>query len=927
MPVTRIPNINTKKWIVSYAGKFFGDIIHAFNLDLFSDKGRAKTGKKIYPHTTQSYIDGLKNIYAFCRANLFDGDAGERETKIWGVSDNKVIKVQEKEELFELDNSEDLGTVGEKSDILSVGDETEEDIETIPVSISSISTTETIINQAENNIKIAQSFLAGGPFTEITFQAKKAGTPIDTLVVSIQEDSGGEPSGTDLASAAISPSDLTTSFVEQALGLDDFDNEIKFDVRKRYWAVFKRSGSESYANYYVIEITSATDEADDAYDRGVFKRYNGTDWQPLKLENTEDFELPTANKTVDGETGWTDPENVYVKDESYASATPTGGAYMRHVWKGFGFSIPTDAIIKGIEINIRTQKSSGTYSATLYINLTKNANDKIGTERTLALSTTATTTTYGDDSDLHGTSWTPAEINSANFGIRLDTSVGLPDSLQQWRCMWAEIKVYYYEETEENENYLDAIMSVGVNFPAAYERLYLTTSKDVLFLNGDNGVWQSLWRGILQKDELNDEYPVILKNLGAGGTLIIANDNKIHTAIATANTTTEVDENRLIFDPTHYVNWVRLTSSSVFIGLRHKSSDLLPSQVVHYEPYIERTRIFTIEEGATMGFIKDDNCHILDITGQIRAFTGASFKPYQYFPPFFRNEKITKLPHRNGVITNKDIVNFLWEGQYPDPAGVWILEDNNLYHKHSLVFDKENLNSLGAIEVSELGALYKEDELYLGASVSDGENDIMGVYSTVQAEDVSVEDEQWLQFTTSKLISPEINNIWQDIAIKYDPEGQTGSIVVKYRKEPAKITEGVGASAFNGEWATMGGFTCEDAEFVMAVDDEDIEVGDEVIIRKGAGAGLTAHIEAITGTTIKTMTLDEGLTDATSGKFTFSVEKWKKINTNFRDDRFSHKASLKDKILEDTQLKVVIKNYVLEEIQVLNETDKTIKKR
>ena len=925
MPISRIPNINTKKFIVSYAGKFFGDIIHAFNLDLFSDKGRAKTGKKIYPHTTQSYITGLKNIFAFTRANLFDGDAGERETKIWGVSDNKVIKVQQKEELFELDNSEDLGTVGEKSDILSVGDETEEDIETMPVSISSTSTTGTIIAQAEANVKVAQSFLAGGPFTEITFQAKKAGTPIDTLVVSIQEDSGGEPSGTDLASTTISPSDLTTSFVEQELDLDDFDNEVQFDVNKRYWTVFKRSGAESYVNYYVIQIVSATEESGDAYDMGVFKRYNGTDWQPLKLEDSGDNELPTANKAVDGEAAWTNPTNVYVHSDTYAHADPTGGQYMRHTWSGFGFAIPAGAIIKGIEVDVRDSKSSADYTGSIYINLTKNANDKVGTERTKILSTTVSTTTYGDDSDLWGTSWTPAEINAANFGVRLDTTVGLPFEFQ-FRCMFIEIKVYYYEEAEEAENYLDAIMSVGVNFEAAYERLYLTTDKDVIFLNGDNGTWQSLWRGILQKDELNDEYPVILKNLGAGGTLIIANDNKVHTAIATANTSTEADENRLIFDPTHYVNWVRLTSSSVFIGLRHKSSDLLPSQVIHYEPYIERTRIFTIEEGATMGFIKDDNCHIVDITGQIRAFTGSSFKTYQYFPPFFRDEKIVKLPHRNGVIANKDIVSFLWEGQYPDPAGVWVLEDNNLYHKHSLVFDKESLNSLGAIEVSELGALYKEDELYLGASVSDGENDVLGVYSTTQAEDVSVDDEQRLQFTTSKLISPEINNVWQDVAIKYDPEGQSGDIVIKYRKEPAKITEGPGATAFNGEWATAGEFTCSDAEFVTNVTAEDIEVGDEVIIRKGTGAGLIAHIGAITGTTTKTVTLDDSLTTP-SGKFTFSVEKWKKVNTSFRDDRFSHKASLKDNFLEDIQLKVVAKNYVLEEIQVLSEPDKTIRKR
>jgi hypothetical protein len=554
--------------------------------------------------------------------------------------------------------------------------------------------------------------------------------------------------------------------------------------------------------------------------------------------------------------------------------------------------------------------------------ITKNAASASGDYKDPYFETSPETENIGDSDDLWGTSFTPAEVNSDDFGIILRSGVG--SSGNEYRCMYIEAKVYYYKKETAGEEFIDTKMSVGVNFDQAFERLYLTTSKDVRFLNEDNGVWQSLWRGILQKGVLNEEYPAVLKNLGAGGTLILGNDNKIHTLIATANNTTESNENKLTFDSEYFVNWIGLTSSAVFIGIQHKEGELLPSMIVYYEPYAERTRTFQIEEGATIGFIVDDNCHILDKSGRLRYFTGASFKDYQYFPPYYRNEKITTLPHRNGIIVKQGIVKFLWEGQYPDPAGVWVMEDGNLYHKHSLVFDKTTLNSLGAIEVDELGALFEEEEMFMGASLIDGdESKIEGVYSSTQGEGVTADDDQRTQIVTTKLTSQHINNIWQDISLKYDPISG-GEFVVKQKKEASTITEGSGATAFNGEWTASDTFTCSDAEFVTEITAENIAVGDEIIIRKGQGAGLLAHITDISGTTTKTITIDEGLTIISSGKFTFSVEKWEKLIFNSKDTKFSHKASLKDDKLEFKQLKIDIREHALEEIQIQSITDETL---
>ena len=62
MSLFRKPQLETKKWIVSHKGSFFGDLVRTFNLDLFSDKGKIKTGVKVYPHT----ID--QKAYSFFKA-------------------------------------------------------------------------------------------------------------------------------------------------------------------------------------------------------------------------------------------------------------------------------------------------------------------------------------------------------------------------------------------------------------------------------------------------------------------------------------------------------------------------------------------------------------------------------------------------------------------------------------------------------------------------------------------------------------------------------------------------------------------------------------------------------------------------------------------------------------------------------------------
>ncbi len=896
----RIPSLQTKKWRVSYTGKFFGDIIRAFNLDLFSDKGRVKTGGKIYPHTTS-----IEPIIAFTKASILDTT---RKTKLWGVS-SKVYASESDGDFTEITDT-GFGTgeeTGTNSDILSTGDDAEE-LEKTSVSITGTEYAFDLGKDA-NYLKVAQAFNIAYPINELKIDLSKVGSP-DDLTISIQADNSGVPSGTDVATKTFTHEELTTTLREYTI--TDFATE---NLKGDYWLVLTKGGTADAFNYYKFNYIRQTE---DAYEDGELKRWDGsswityeetllsttsteytnggegelwgTTWTPAEINSANfgltkvagnlsstpdttysidfikikiyytdggkdlstDYMLPTDNSTLSApyDTPWTNPTNAQTDDGNFATSV---NATAYHCWHDFNFAIPVTATITGIEVVMKAKIDT---AEECYISgaLTKDAGAISGV--------------------------------SKFFGA-------IPP--------------------------IDIKLTINSSYPAADERVYLTTNKDVLFLSDEDDRWYSLWQGILEREEL-ENYPAILKNLGAGGTLILGNDNLIHTFIATATSPTEGTFNKLIFDPNYFINWIRVTSSSVFIGLQNKLGELEPSQVVHYEPYAERTRIFTINEGATMGFIKDENCHIIDKLGQIRQFTGASFQPYLYFPCYYRDEILTTLPHRNGIIERGQIVKIAWEGQYPDPAGVWVIEDNNLYHKHSLVFDKTNLNSLGALEVESLGAIYEDDNLFIGGNLKDGAStDVKGAFSTIKT---AVATDNRANFTTAKLISQEISDIWQDIVLKYDP-AIGGTIKVKYKVEPNKV--GI-TDEYTGIWTSSTTFTSTTAEFVSAVNNSNIEVGDEVIIRKGQGAGLLAHITEITGTTTKTITIDEGLTAITNGTFTFSVEKWKLVNFDINNNKFSSKASLKDEKLESTQLKVEINKHTLEEIQVSNVPNYSIKK-
>lgn len=125
-----------------------------------------------------------------------------------------------------------------------------------------------------------------------------------------------------------------------------------------------------------------------------------------------------------GTIAWSNEGFITADDNNYATANLGNNAVSEYLQAtGFGFAIPSNAMINGIQVTIMRQSSSngGNNSvddSDLYL---LKGGAIVGTDHASGNDwpTTMGTATYGATNDLWGTTWTPAEINAANFGVTL----------------------------------------------------------------------------------------------------------------------------------------------------------------------------------------------------------------------------------------------------------------------------------------------------------------------------------------------------------------------------------------------------------------------------------------------------------------------------------------------------------------------------
>ncbi len=160
--------------------------------------------------------------------------------------------------------------------------------------------------------------------------------------------------------------------------------------------------------------------------------------------------LPTSWTTTGSGTAWTNPSRITADDGSSASTSAT--ATQDLLGSTYGFSIPSDATINGIEFSARGQMPDGAAGTlTWYV---YKAGARVATTFTGWFGVgSPTTVTKGSSTELWGTTWTPAQINASNFGTALAIS---SNGSGNWcNVDWHKVTVYYTPVASSNSGFFN----------------------------------------------------------------------------------------------------------------------------------------------------------------------------------------------------------------------------------------------------------------------------------------------------------------------------------------------------------------------------------------------------------------------------------------------------------------------------------------
>src|SRR3990167_7513441 len=303
--------------------------------------------------------------------------------------------------------------------------------------------------------------------------------------------------------------------------------------------------------------------------------------------------------------------------------------------------------------------------------------------------------------------------------------------------------------------------------------------------------------------------------------------------------------------------------------------------------------------------IIDDVPIAFDALGRLLRFNGGSFEEIARLP--FENQT-PKLPvgtaknrmvHYNGMDLVDGRINILINAELYDtnatnkeqiPSGVWeYTKETGLYHKASVGHTKSggSIVEYGQQKLSLVGALAAIEcpSTDIAASAINGKYMVGCDYyttATVSTTGLFYDDTaDTLQkagaFITSKIFSPNIQDSFQEMMLRFRRFlNSTDKIVVKYRVREDEPTEATITYTSTTTFTVLSSaFTTNPA------------VGDEVEVIQGVGAGRTAHITVVTGTTTLTITVDETITGATTQTATARFQTWKKIATyNAQNDEW-----------------------------------------
>lgn len=137
----------------------------------------------------------------------------------------------------------------------------------------------------------------------------------------------------------------------------------------------------------------------------------------------------TVTTETAGATAWTSPGNAVSSNDVRANAgafTGNNTDYLQAV--GFGFTLPTDAVINGIKVEVERREQGGSAAVVkdLEVRIVKGGTRQGEVNRADTVTSWPAAdayATYGSASDKWGVTWTAADINAATFGAAIRASI------------------------------------------------------------------------------------------------------------------------------------------------------------------------------------------------------------------------------------------------------------------------------------------------------------------------------------------------------------------------------------------------------------------------------------------------------------------------------------------------------------------------
>lgn len=349
--------------------------------------------------------------------------------------------------------------------------------------------------------------------------------------------------------------------------------------------------------------------------------------------------------------------------------------------------------------------------------------------------------------------------------------------------------------------------------------------------------------------------------------------------------------------PSEYeIKWIRVGNHNAYIGTKNTTNGdaavfLWDGAASNYNQYypVKGSWCFS-------GVWKDGSLYVVTNIGKLQVLDANGFRDVTQFPNYIEDFKyIWANSNFAGMITQRgmqvingkitiNIDSYHWKLDsssgsdyiFPQmPAGVWIYDEEiGLYHKMS-PSNSTTTNDNGQVKV--VGYAGAISELYTGATAPIGYQTDLGVdivtgaglfrgnntdyYYTIQS---LVEGNNRGYFITSRFNSSQVKDDFQKIFVKFNSINSTSDqIIIKYRttyKEPLYLSKTISTSSITWTWSNSNTFT-------TTSDLSTVEVGDEVEVMTGGGAGTMAHVLTISsngGTW--TVVLDEDVTGSVANE-------------------------------------------------------------